>query len=179
LLGEDNIRRYVPFPVVRVRFEKGDTLFDLFARASAARITGARVVISSAEGLDDPLIHLLDECTDEWAAGIEFVTEPGEAVGKSLCEIGDERIRFAAPDRVPLEVRAAGGESRRVGLPMHPSWRPDALNCSGISGSNRSATPITGTETSVREPVRNARNLAREPSDNQPIKPAEMLVEGT
>src|SRR6185436_11110371 len=64
LLGDDNIRRYVPFYVIRVRLESSDTLFELATRAAAARITGARVIISSDEGLQHPLVRLLDDCTD-------------------------------------------------------------------------------------------------------------------
>jgi RHH-type proline utilization regulon transcriptional repressor/proline dehydrogenase/delta 1-pyrroline-5-carboxylate dehydrogenase len=110
-LGEDNIRRYVPFSVIRVRFTEADTLFELVARAAAVRITGARVVISSDERFQHPQIRLLDDCTDTWAAGIEFVTETDEALINTLVTQKDERIRYAAPNRVPPKVRAAAAEN--------------------------------------------------------------------
>jgi RHH-type proline utilization regulon transcriptional repressor/proline dehydrogenase/delta 1-pyrroline-5-carboxylate dehydrogenase len=111
LLGEDNIRRYIPFRVIRVRVGPLDTFFELFARVAAGRVTGARVIVSSATGNGSSLVQLLDDCTDSWAAGIEFIVESDEAVADSLARHSDERTRYAAPDRVPPFVRAAAAES--------------------------------------------------------------------
>ena len=45
LLGEDNVRRYLPIPSVRVRVHPRDSLFEIFARACAARAAGCPVFI--------------------------------------------------------------------------------------------------------------------------------------
>jgi RHH-type proline utilization regulon transcriptional repressor/proline dehydrogenase/delta 1-pyrroline-5-carboxylate dehydrogenase len=110
LLGEDNIRRYVGFSVIRVRVEECDTFFEVFARAAAARITGARVVVSSATA-ENPVVRLLDECTDRWAGGIEFILESEEEIAANLGLHPSERVRYAAPERVPPSVRTSAAES--------------------------------------------------------------------
>jgi RHH-type proline utilization regulon transcriptional repressor/proline dehydrogenase/delta 1-pyrroline-5-carboxylate dehydrogenase len=112
LLGQDNVRRYRPFGEVRVRVTEGDTLFEVFARVAAARATGARVIVSSlpANGKRNPTVDLLDACTHDWAAAIEFVEETDEQLAAHIRELPahtDERIRFAASDRAPAALRDA------------------------------------------------------------------------
>lgn len=114
LLGQDNIRRYRPFEIVRVRVEAADSLFDVFARVAAARVTGARVLVSSAAGVSNGIVDLLDACTHDWAAAIEFVTETDDqlvAFVRQLPPHTAERIRYAAPERVPAAIREAATDS--------------------------------------------------------------------
>jgi RHH-type proline utilization regulon transcriptional repressor/proline dehydrogenase/delta 1-pyrroline-5-carboxylate dehydrogenase len=114
LLGQDNFRRYLPFGVVRVRVAAEDSAFDIFARACAARVTGARVVVSSLPGKTPDAVKLLDELTDSWAAAIEFVEETDEELAahiRALPPHAAERIRYAAPDRIPDVVRAVAAET--------------------------------------------------------------------
>jgi len=114
LLGQDNFRRYLPFSVVRVRVAAEDSAFDIFARACAARVTGARVVVSSQPGKTGDAVKLLDGLTDSWAAAIEFVEEEDEQLAghiRALPPHATERIRFAASDRVPGVVRTAAAET--------------------------------------------------------------------
>ena len=109
LLGQDNIRRYLPFREIRVRVVRNDSLFCVVARAAAARVTGARVIISS----DDPelsAIKLLDELTESWAAGIEFEEASDNDLAHSFSELpphSDERIRFSSHEAVSDLVRKA------------------------------------------------------------------------
>jgi RHH-type proline utilization regulon transcriptional repressor/proline dehydrogenase/delta 1-pyrroline-5-carboxylate dehydrogenase len=114
LLGQDNVRRYLPFRIIRVRVAAEDTAFDIFARACAARVTGARVIVSSPAGTSHDAVKLLDELTDSWAAAIEFVEESDAQLAthiRALPAHADERIRYAAPDRVPESIRTAAAES--------------------------------------------------------------------
>jgi len=114
LLGQDNVRRYLPFRVIRVRVAPRDTAFEIFARACAAHITGARVVVSSPPGAVAEAVNLLDEWTDSWAAAIEFLDEmDGQLAAhvRALPPHADERIRYAAPDRVPEVVRTTASET--------------------------------------------------------------------
>jgi RHH-type transcriptional regulator, proline utilization regulon repressor / proline dehydrogenase / delta 1-pyrroline-5-carboxylate dehydrogenase len=110
LLGQDNFRRYLPFNRVRVRVAPNDTGFELVARVCAARVTGARVIVSMFPGLPSDALKWLDEHTDSWAAAIEFVEETDEQLVKGLqVEAAHfvERLRYAAPDRVPAAIRQA------------------------------------------------------------------------
>jgi RHH-type proline utilization regulon transcriptional repressor/proline dehydrogenase/delta 1-pyrroline-5-carboxylate dehydrogenase len=112
LLGEDNIRRYIPYPVIRVRLHPHDTFFDIIARVAAARVTGARVLASHAPDYESENLALPDECTQDWAAAIEIVTESDDALSEVVIHSRDQRIRYAAPDRVPTILREAAARAR-------------------------------------------------------------------
>ena len=114
LLGQDNIRRYVPYREVRVRVTAEDSLFEIFARACAAQAIGARAVISTPPGTEFHSVALLDSLTDSWAAAIEFVEETDAELAEWIRGLGphnDERLRYASRERVPGEVRAASAEA--------------------------------------------------------------------
>ncbi len=109
LLGQDNIRRYLPFAEVRVRVSASDTAFDVIARVGAALATGARVTISSPTGVNHPAVPWLNKVSSE----IRIVVESDEAL---IARIGgmpahsDERIRYASSAAVPPDVRASAGK---------------------------------------------------------------------
>ena len=112
LLGQDNIRRSLPFPVVCVRITPADTWFEIVARVAAARVTGARVLASFAPGCPPAWQDTLDNWTGPWAGGIELLEQSDETVA-SL--VGDHRlrIRYGGRDRVPSLVRAAAAATGR------------------------------------------------------------------
>jgi RHH-type proline utilization regulon transcriptional repressor/proline dehydrogenase/delta 1-pyrroline-5-carboxylate dehydrogenase len=112
LIGEDNFRRYLPLGEVHVRVHSHDSLFEIFARALAARTAGCRTVISTQPGVDANLVKQLDELTDSWAAAIEFVAETDTELAAAI-DVRPVRIRYAAPERVPLELRAAAASAGR------------------------------------------------------------------
>ena len=107
LVGEDNFRRYAPLKEVHVRVHKDDTSFEIFARVLAAHTAGCRTVVSSPFELDLPIVQLLDELTDNWAAKIEFVEQTDDELAQSLREGHIERLRYANPARVPFVIRTA------------------------------------------------------------------------
>jgi RHH-type proline utilization regulon transcriptional repressor/proline dehydrogenase/delta 1-pyrroline-5-carboxylate dehydrogenase len=129
LLGQDNVRRYLPFTEVRVRIVPADSWFDVVARVAAARVTGARVVASFAPGCPAGCRETLDAATDPWAAGIEFVDESDAALAATLAGPHDVRIRYAGRDRVPPEVRRAAAASGRwiADLPVVSAGRVELL----------------------------------------------------
>ncbi|MBM3829194.1 MAG: aldehyde dehydrogenase family protein [Verrucomicrobia bacterium] len=111
LLGQDNFRRYLPVAELRVRVMPKDTFFENLARVSAARIAGCRVTVSHAEPFTTARIQLLHELTEDWAGGIEFVEESDAQLAAAIRAHQTDRVRFAAPDRVPEEIRAAAAET--------------------------------------------------------------------
>jgi RHH-type proline utilization regulon transcriptional repressor/proline dehydrogenase/delta 1-pyrroline-5-carboxylate dehydrogenase len=111
LLGQDNFRRYLPAREVRVRVTAEDSLFDTFARAGAARVTGARVLVSTSAPPAPPAVALLDELTASWAGAIEFVEETDEQLATLMRQGAIDRLRYAAPNRVPALLRAAAAET--------------------------------------------------------------------
>jgi len=111
LVGQDNFRRYLPLSYVRVRVQAEDTAFDVLARACAARTAGCRITVSSPPDLDAPAVALLEELTHDWAGGIEFIEETDEELAQAIRAHQTDRVRYAAPDAVPLEVRKAANEA--------------------------------------------------------------------
>jgi RHH-type proline utilization regulon transcriptional repressor/proline dehydrogenase/delta 1-pyrroline-5-carboxylate dehydrogenase len=106
LLGQDNVRRYLPFPVVCVRVVPQDAWFDIVARVAAARVTGARVLASFAPECPREWHDTLDEWTHAWAAGIELMHHSDAELAPLVGRL-DVRVRYGGRDRVPDEVRRA------------------------------------------------------------------------
>ena len=111
LVGQDNIRRYLPVRLARIRIHPDDSAFEIFARVCAARVVGCRTTVSIPTGLSLPMVDLLDELTPAWGAMVEFVEESDAELADSIRRGETERVRYAAPDRVPLEVYQAVEDS--------------------------------------------------------------------
>jgi RHH-type proline utilization regulon transcriptional repressor/proline dehydrogenase/delta 1-pyrroline-5-carboxylate dehydrogenase len=111
LVGQDNLRHYRPVPALRVRVHPQDDPFELFARVAAARTVGCRITVSAPPGLDSKAVALLDALTEPWAAAIEFVEESDAELAQVVRAHQTDRLRYARPQRVPLEVRRAIGDS--------------------------------------------------------------------
>jgi RHH-type proline utilization regulon transcriptional repressor/proline dehydrogenase/delta 1-pyrroline-5-carboxylate dehydrogenase len=108
LVGQDNVRRYLPVRELRVRIHPDDTTFEIYARVAAARAVGSRVTVSTPPDLQVPAVTLLDELTEMiWAASIEFVEETDKALVDVVTNHQTDRLRYARPERVPMEVRRA------------------------------------------------------------------------
>ena len=110
LVGQDNVRRYLPFAKVRVRLHADDTAFEVFTRACAAHLAGCKVTVSVPPAAP-PSAALLEQLTQDWADGIEFIRETDGQLVTSLQLGQTDRVRYAAPDRVPLTVLRAGAEA--------------------------------------------------------------------
>jgi len=109
LVGQDNVRRYLPCETVRVRAHTHDSVFEVFARVCAAHVAGCAVTVSAPAKL--PAVTLLEELTESWAGALEFVEETDTQLAAAIRAGQADRVRFAAPDRVPLEVLQAGNET--------------------------------------------------------------------
>jgi len=111
LLGQDNVRRYQPFDHVCIRIDRRDSTFEVFVRVCAAHLAGCRVVVSVPEGEISVPSNLLEELTASWAGAIEFVEETDAQLSDQIRSGRTERVRYAGPDRVPLEVLRVGNEA--------------------------------------------------------------------
>ena len=111
LLGQDNIRRYLPVPLQRIRVHPDDSFFEIMARVCAARIAGCGVTVSIPPGLDSPSLRFLDKHTESWGAAIEFVEESDEELIAIIRAAQTSRVRYARPERVPEKVLRAVGDS--------------------------------------------------------------------
>ncbi|MFO1512370.1 MAG: proline dehydrogenase family protein [Verrucomicrobiota bacterium] len=111
LVGQDNVRRYLPCENVRIRAHASDTAFDLFARVCAAHVAGSRVTVSGLPGSAIQAVTLLEELTESWAGDIEFVEETDEQLVAAIRDRQVDRVRYAAVDRVPVMVLQAAHEA--------------------------------------------------------------------
>jgi RHH-type proline utilization regulon transcriptional repressor/proline dehydrogenase/delta 1-pyrroline-5-carboxylate dehydrogenase len=129
LVGQDNVRRYLPVGSVRVRVHADDTPFEVFARACAAHAAGCGVVVSIPPGLDAPAVRRLERLTGSWAASIEFVEESDAALAQAIGKGQVDRVRYAAPRRASLEVLKAGNAANGcvVSVPVSAEGRLELL----------------------------------------------------
>ncbi|CAB1076895.1 Proline dehydrogenase (EC / Delta-1-pyrroline-5-carboxylate dehydrogenase (EC [Olavius algarvensis Delta 1 endosymbiont] len=110
LRGQDNILRYIPVGTVVVRLHPADSLFDALARIAAAKITGCKLLVSIPAGLDNPVTRFLQGKEGRRLLGEDPVSdEPDDRLIKSIPQVN--RIRYAAPDRVPAAVFKAAAET--------------------------------------------------------------------
>ena len=111
LIGEDNLRRYLPVAELRIRVHPLDTTFELFARVCAARAAGSRVTVSYPHSYTTPALDALELLTESWGGRIEFVEETDDELISVIKERHTERVRYAAPARVPDAVLRAVGDT--------------------------------------------------------------------
>jgi RHH-type proline utilization regulon transcriptional repressor/proline dehydrogenase/delta 1-pyrroline-5-carboxylate dehydrogenase len=111
LVGQDNVRRYLPAGQLRIRVAPGDTSFELLARLLAARAARCQITVSSDASAADPRIDLLQELTENWAAAVEFVEESDAQLADIIHAGQTDRVRYAHDGRVPKAVRRAAAET--------------------------------------------------------------------
>ncbi|MEJ2661306.1 MAG: aldehyde dehydrogenase, partial [Desulfobacteraceae bacterium] len=109
--GQDNIHRYLPLGAIGIRLHEKDSLFDALARIAAARITENTAVVSIPEQLRNPVTDFLEKSDAHRLLGPSPVHRQSDEELIAAMEIL-ERMRYAAPDRVPervLQAAAAKG----------------------------------------------------------------------
>ena len=103
LRGQDNILRYLPFSEIVVRVHTDDSLFDTLGRIAAVIIARSRPIISVPLNLDNRVTAFLSG-----RKGKELLREAGivRQSDKELIATMSrvQRIRYAAPERVPTAV---------------------------------------------------------------------------
>ena len=112
LIGQDNIRRYLPVRELRIRIDVADSPVEILSRVAAARLVGCRVTLSYEREIDPTsavgkCLEWLDQATESWAAAIEFVEESDEELAKAIENGWARRIRYADAGRVPDVIRKA------------------------------------------------------------------------
>jgi RHH-type proline utilization regulon transcriptional repressor/proline dehydrogenase/delta 1-pyrroline-5-carboxylate dehydrogenase len=108
--GEDNVLRYLPAGTVLVRVDGRDTLFEVLARIAGAAVAGCRVIVGRPVGLENGVTAFLSgEDGRHFLAGIPIVRHSDRDLVETLSDVN--RIRYAAPDRVPMAVFEAAART--------------------------------------------------------------------
>ena len=111
LLGQDNYRRYLAVPALRIRVHSDDSAFEIFARVCAARISGCRITLSAPVGMHSAALELLDVMTDTWGAALEFVEESDAELADVVSRSQTSRVRYASSERVPESILRSVGDT--------------------------------------------------------------------
>jgi RHH-type proline utilization regulon transcriptional repressor/proline dehydrogenase/delta 1-pyrroline-5-carboxylate dehydrogenase len=129
LIGQDNVRRYLPIEQVRIRVHPADSAFEVVTRVCAAQLAGSQVTVSVPPGPPSAVISLLNEAAAAWTNKVEFVTETDAQLAVVILERKVNRVRFAAPERVLLPVLQAGNEAGGciVSVPVSGEGRLEML----------------------------------------------------
>jgi RHH-type proline utilization regulon transcriptional repressor/proline dehydrogenase/delta 1-pyrroline-5-carboxylate dehydrogenase len=110
LRGQDNVLRHLPLGTIAVRLHPQDSLFETLARIAAVKATGNRLRVSVPKGLDTPATRFLYGPEGRRITGKAPVFQ--ETDSELIAAIPKiDRIRYAAPDRVPPELFAAAAET--------------------------------------------------------------------
>jgi len=116
LIGQDNIRRYLPLPAIRIRIHPDDSMSDLFGRICAARVTGAEIILSCnpADIQSSKLASALDFIEvklQSWETDIIHKSESDESLAEAITNGLSDRIRYGGRERVPQVVREAAAKT--------------------------------------------------------------------
>jgi RHH-type proline utilization regulon transcriptional repressor/proline dehydrogenase/delta 1-pyrroline-5-carboxylate dehydrogenase len=104
--GQDNLFRYLPLGKVTVRLHPDDELFETLIRIAAARIAKCKVEVSFPPNLENTVTEFLGTTEGKRLCdSVEIRSETDKELCGRLTEI--DRIRYAHPDRVPLEIHQA------------------------------------------------------------------------
>ncbi len=103
LRGQDNIVRYLPVGRVAVRLHKDDTLFDILARISAVKIAKCDLVVSIPVKMNNMATSFLTGMEGKsFLQDARIIRQTDRDLAGMIRDI--QRIRYAAPDRVPFEI---------------------------------------------------------------------------
>jgi RHH-type proline utilization regulon transcriptional repressor/proline dehydrogenase/delta 1-pyrroline-5-carboxylate dehydrogenase len=111
LPGQDNLRRYLRIPSIRVRLTRDDSWFDIVARVAAATLATRHVVVSLDPALDTYPLWLWEDMLEDWQTHFEVIEESDVELAEAILSRQCDRVRYASPERVPLEVRRAANDA--------------------------------------------------------------------
>ena len=104
LVGQDNIRRYLPLDSIRIRLHADDSFFEVIGRVAAARTLGCRITVSVPPRLPAAGLSWLLDATQDWGEVFETDEEDDSALAQVIRTGKTERVRYAARERVPPQV---------------------------------------------------------------------------
>ncbi len=123
LLGQDNLRRFLPMKQLRYRISANDAPWMVFAVCAAAVACGSRIIVSHAEGVHFDTLQLLEDVTHDWAGRMEMIEEDEDQLVQAILNGQVDRLRILDADSVSDRVRQAAFEAH-----IHLADRPLSLH---------------------------------------------------
>ncbi|MDY6855032.1 MAG: bifunctional proline dehydrogenase/L-glutamate gamma-semialdehyde dehydrogenase [Thermodesulfobacteriota bacterium] len=109
LQGQDNLVRYLPIGAVVVRLHVNDSLFEIFARIAAVRVSGCTLTISIPSDLtEDHPWFLFKKEAQRFIGNAEIIYQSDKELIDIIPQI--QGIRYSNPDRVPKEIFEAAAK---------------------------------------------------------------------
>ena len=115
LIGQDNIRRYLPAEQLVIRLHRDDSSVDILARLTAAKVSGADFLLSYPETFSSPLIDRLAESDQTPLSGLELIAQSDAALAGQIEAGTISRLRYSSKSHVPDSVRSAAAAN---GIPI-------------------------------------------------------------
>lgn len=94
LIGQENVRRYLAVPQLRVRLSPQDSVCDALIAAMSAVAVDCRAVFSHREGECEHLVKTVGLATESWAGRIEWVEESDESLAEAVRDGHVDRLRI-------------------------------------------------------------------------------------
>lgn len=107
LLGQDNRRRYLAVPHLRVRLQPEDSVTDILIAAAAAVAVECRVAFSHRDGDCEEALAILAEATESWAGRIEIIEESDDELVAAILGHQVDRLRILSDRVEPPSVSEA------------------------------------------------------------------------
>lgn len=110
LRGQDNIVRYLPVGRVMVRATEEDSLSEVLCMCAGALVTGNRVTLSLPKGFAGEVGRFIESADgSRLLRDLTVVREDDGALAARMDRV--DRIRYAAPDRVPEALLRQAAET--------------------------------------------------------------------
>lgn len=114
LRGQDNLLRYLPAGKVCIRMHETDSLFDVVARCCAATVARCQTTLSIPDTLNNSVTRFFDSpCGRRILKEVHVKRVHEEGFKANITSY--DRIRFAAPDRVPESISR---EAAKTAVPL-------------------------------------------------------------
>ena len=107
LIGQDNIRRYLPVEDLVIRVTHQDEAYEIVLRMAAAHAVGARVMLSHATAVHEELLQVLIGFTQHWKKPATQIVETDGELLERVARGEVSRVRYARPSAVKDGTRTA------------------------------------------------------------------------
>ncbi len=129
LLGQDNLRRYLPVAHLRIRLQPDDRPADVLLAAAAAASVSCRAVFSYPGDECQASVDCLRAVMEDWGGRVELLQESDAELATAISEGAVDRLRILSEHYAVEAVLAACAEQfvSAIRRPVSADGRVEAL----------------------------------------------------